>query len=240
MMENKTNLIDLVGFSHIQYWIFDLDNTLYSSGTNIFEQVSENISMFVADFLKISRQEADKIKSLYYSTYGTTLGGLMAEHGLDPFEFLEVVHNIDHSELVEDPNLRAAIDALPGLKYVLTNGSYKHARQVSDKLGISDVFSGIFDIAAAQFQPKPAPEAYRLFFDQTGADAARSAMFEDLARNLLVPHDMGLTTTLVVEPDSGPSKRATNGDARPDHVHHVTDDLTGFLDAVSTRHFSRP
>lgn len=239
-MVHKLNIDRLGGFSHVEYWIFDLDNTLYPSGSNIFEQVSENISVFVADFLEITRLEADKIKRQYYTTYGTTLGGLMAEHQLDPFDFLEVVHNIDHSGLPANPALRDAIDALPGHKYVLTNGSLKHAQQVSDKLGISDVFTEIFDIAAAQFQPKPAPQAYQRFFDHTGADAARSAMFEDLARNLQVPHDMGLTTTLVVSSDNQQEPGPMNGGARPDHVHHITNDLTSFLDAVSSIHFSRP
>ena len=228
-MDKHINLTNLDGFSHIEYWIFDLDNTLYSSGSNIFPQISDNISLFVADFLKVDRAEADNIKSRYYSTYGTTLGGLMAEHGLEPTEYLEIVHDIDHSQLEEDPSLRAAIANLPGHKYVLTNGSYAHAQNVSAKLGIADVFTEIFDIAAAEFQPKPAPEAYQRFFVATGADSKSSAMFEDLAKNLRVPHEMGLTTTLVVAPETGQPASGSNGTEQPDHVHHVTDDLVGFL-----------
>ncbi|MHA1524697.1 MAG: pyrimidine 5'-nucleotidase [Alphaproteobacteria bacterium] len=228
-METQRSLTDLGGFSHVEYWIFDLDNTLYSSDTNIFPQISENISLFVADFLKVGRAEADKIKTHYYTTYGTTLGGLMAEHGLEPTQFLDVVHDIDHSQLEENLPLRAAIDNLPGHKYVLTNGSYAHAQRVSDKLGITDVFAEIFDIAAVDFQPKPAREAYQRFFASTGAQRQASAMFEDLAKNLRVPHEMGLTTTLVVSPPNDTNAHAQAGEQKPDHVHHVTDNLVDFL-----------
>ena len=93
----------------------------------------------------------------------------------------------------------------------------------------------MFDIIAAELEPKPAPQTYQQFLDLHGVDPARAAMFEDLARNLAVPHQLGMTTVLVV-PDG--AKEVVREDWELEgrdagHVDHVTDDLTGFLQRLA-------
>jgi putative hydrolase of the HAD superfamily len=223
------------GFSHVETWVFDLDNTLYPRDLNLWQQVDERIRDYVARFLDVGREEAFRVQKDYYRRYGTTMRGLMAEHGLNPDEFLEFVHEIDHSPLEPDPVLGAAIEALPGRKLILTNGTRKHADAVTRRLAIDHHFEGVFDIVAAELEPKPAPQTYDRFLQAHGVDPARAAMFEDLARNLAVPHALGMTTVLVVPRGTRELFRESwelEGPGEP-HVDHVTDDLAGFLKGIA-------
>lgn len=218
-------------FDHIETWVFDLDNTLYPHHVNLWQQVDVKIRDFVAEFLKVPHDEAFRIQKDYYRRYGTTMRGLMTEHGLKADEFLSFVHEIDHSPLEPNPTMGAAIAALPGRKLILTNGSEAHAGAVLARLGISEHFEAVFDIIAAELEPKPALRTYQRFLDLHQVDPAKSAMFEDLSRNLVVPHQLNMTTVLVV-PDSTKNvvreSWELEGRDAP-FVDHVTDDLTGFL-----------
>src|SRR5437879_5375423 len=182
------------GFSHVDTWVFDLDNTLYPHHLNLWQQVDERIREFVAKFLDVGRDEAFRVQKDYYRRYGTTMRGLMTEHGLNPDDFLDFVHEIDHSPLTPNPTLGAAIEALPGRKLILTNGTRKHADAVMRRLAIHHHFEDVFDIVAAELEPKPQPQTYDRFLNAHGADPASAARFEDLARKLAVPHALGMTT----------------------------------------------
>jgi putative hydrolase of the HAD superfamily len=223
------------GFSHVDTWVFDLDNTLYPRHLNLWQQVDERIREYVAKFLDVGREEAFRVQKDYYRRYGTTMRGLMAEHGLNPDDFLDFVHAIDHSPLTPDPTLGAAIEALPGRKLILTNGTRKHADAVTRRLAIDHHFEGVFDIVAAELEPKPSPQTYDRFLAAHGVDPSSAAMFEDLARNLAVPHALGMTTVLVVPAGTREVFRESwemEGPGEP-HVDHVTDDLAGFLEQIA-------
>jgi putative hydrolase of the HAD superfamily len=224
-------MTDKRGFDHIDTWVFDLDNTLYPHHVNLWQQVDVRIRDFVADYLKVGKEDAFRIQKDYYKRYGTTMRGLMTEHGLKADGFLEYVHDIDHSPLEPNPAMGRAIAKLPGRKLILTNGSRAHVDKVLERLTLGIRFDGVFDIIAADLEPKPAPQTYRRFLDLHGVDPSHSAMFEDLARNLAIPYELGMTTVLVVPDDTKEVVRETwemeGRDAA--HVAHVTDDLTGFL-----------
>jgi putative hydrolase of the HAD superfamily len=225
------------GFAHVEAWVFDLDNTLYPHHLNLWQQVDERIRDYIVNFLKIGRDEAFRLQKDYYRRYGTSMRGLMTEHGLDPDDYLAFVHEIDHSPLVPNPALGDAIEKLPGRKLILTNGTVKHARAVMERLEIDRHFEDVFDIAAANLEPKPLPQVYDRFLKRHGVDAAKAAMFEDLARNLEVPHRLGMTTVLVVPEGTREVFREDweleGRDA--DHVDHVTEDLTGFLAGIELK-----
>ena len=167
--------------------------------------------------------------------------GMMTEHGVSADDYLAYVHQIDHSPLEPNPAMGAAIAKLPGRKLILTNGSTDHADKVLERLGIGSHFEAVFDIIAAELEPKPAPQTYQKFLELHGVDPRTSAMFEDLARNLVVPHQLGMTTVLVV-PDG--TKEVVREDWELEgrdaaHVDHVTDDLTGFLEGLAPASVSR-
>jgi len=229
-------------FTDIDTWVFDLDNTLYPHHVNLWQQVDVRIGEFVAAWLKVSPEEARRIQKDYYRRYGTTMRGMMTEHGVSADDFLAYVHQIDHSPLEPNPAMGAAIAKLRGRKLILTNGSTDHADKVLQRLGIGSHFEAVFDIIAAELEPKPAPQTYQKFLVAHGVNPRTSAMFEDLARNLIVPHQLGMTTVLVV-PDG------TRDVVREDwelegreaaHVDHVTDDLTGFLEKLGAPSLRRP
>jgi putative hydrolase of the HAD superfamily len=222
-------------FEHIGTWVFDLDNTLYPHHVNLWQQVDARIGEFVGHYLSVPPEEARRIQKDYYRRYGTTMRGMMTEHGISADDFLAYVHQIDHSPLEPNPAMGAAIAKLPGRKLILTNGSTDHADAVLARLGFRAHFEAIFDIIAAELEPKPAPQTYQKFLGLHGVDPATSAMFEDLARNLAVPHQLGMTTVLVV-PDG--TREVVREDWELEgrdatHVDYVTDDLTGFLQRLS-------
>ena len=224
----------LEAFARVEHWIFDLDNTLYPHHSNLFDQIDEKMTTYLAKLLQLGKEEARTVQKTYYRTYGTTLRGLMVEKGITPDDFLDFVHDIDHSVLEPDPKLDAIIAALPGHKYVFTNGTRKHAEAVLERLGVSTPFQHVFDIVSADLIPKPNGETYEKFMQQTGIDPTRAAMFEDLERNLKVPHELGMLTTLILPRGT---REVFHEDweleGRDDnHVLYVTDHLADFLEKV--------
>jgi putative hydrolase of the HAD superfamily len=224
-------------FSHVTTWIFDLDNTLYPHHLNLWQQVDERIRDYIAKLLDITHDDAFRLQKDYYRRYGTSMRGLMTEHGMKPDDFLDFVHQIDHSPLEPNPALGGALERLPGRKLILTNGTRKHADAVMRRLEIHGHFEDVFDIVAAELEPKPSQKTYERFLARHDVDPANAAMFEDLARNLAVPHALGMTTVLVVPEGTREVFREDweleGRDAA--HVNYVTDDLSGFLQAKCCR-----
>ncbi|WP_055047784.1 pyrimidine 5'-nucleotidase [Devosia sp. A16] len=220
-------------FSHVTDWVFDLDNTLYPRECNLFAQIDLLISHYMVGVTQLPFDEARALQKAYYRDYGTTLNGLMQLHEVDPDHFLNTVHAIDYSPVAAHPDLVGAIRALPGRKFILTNGDVGHARAVLHRLGNADeLFDDIFDIRAMSYRPKPLPEAYEAFFLKHGIDARRAAMFDDLEKNLQVPHDTGMTTVQVIAGEAFAHEQVEAWELERTggaHVHHMTADLAGFL-----------
>ena len=218
------------GFAKVDTWVFDLDNTLYPSDARVWPQVDERITLYVMRLYGLDGISARALQKYFYHRYGTTLKALMVEEGVDPHDFLDFAHDIDHATISLDPALGAAIGRLPGRKLILTNGSRRHAENVARKLGILDHFEDVFDIASADFVPKPERVTYERFLRAHGVEPRRAALFEDIARNLAVPHDLGMATVLVVPKIVDPYREAFEQEAVGEpHIDHITDDLAGFL-----------
>jgi putative hydrolase of the HAD superfamily len=228
---------DAARFAHVEDWVFDLDNTLYPHHTNLFSQIDVKMTAYVSELLTLPREEARRLQKELYLEYGTTLAGLMARHHIDSDDFLQKVHAIDYSWLAPDPALGDAIKTLPGRKFIFTNGSRSHAESTARQLGILDHFDDIFDIVAAGLTPKPAPQSYDRFINLHRIVGPNAVMFEDLARNLVVPKSLGMTTVLIVPRNFEPtfSEIWERDPAFDDAVDYVTDDLTGFLDNLNHR-----
>lgn len=222
--------LQVAAFAHVDQWIFDLDNTLYSHESRVWPQVNERITLFLLQLFGLDGLSSHALRQYYYEHYGTTLNGLMAEHQVDPDVFLDFAHDIDLTWLEPDPALGDAIAALPGRKLILTNGSVAHARNVAGKLGILDHFEDIFDIVAADFLPKPERATYEKFLTKHGLDPNRAAMFEDIEKNLIAPNALGMKTVLIIPRTPDPFREAWEQAAiEAGHVDYVTSDLAGFL-----------
>ena len=229
---------------HVADWVFDLDNTLYPATCDLFAEIDTRMTDFVARLTGLERSEARKLQKHYYATYGTTLSGLMTEHGLDPAEFLHYVHEIDLSPLPDLPHLRSAIAALPGRKFIYTNGPRRHAERVTEKMGLAHLFTDSFGIEESAFTPKPHRSAYETFCKLHKVVPQGAAFFEDLARNLLPAKSLGFTTVLVhsekdwshepIEARPAGAGDVFGGDGS-DHIDYITGDLAGFLVTASPK-----
>ena len=221
-------------FTKTQTWVFDLDNTLYRADSNLFAQIDQKMGEFIARYLGVSFERARYLQKNYYRQYGTTLSGLMTVHNMDPTDFLDYVHDIDLSPVPEHPELADAIAALPGNKFIFTAGSRRHAENVAGKLGVLHLFDDIMDIVDTAFVAKEQAEAYDAFLKRHNVDPTQAAMFEDMPHNLLPAHMLGMTTTLVHSSyvDHPVQLKIREWSEPPAHVHHMTEDLHGFLHEV--------
>ena len=203
-----TMLPEKSDFAHVRDWVFDLDNTLYPHHVDLFAQIDRNMTAYVSELLGLSREDARAIQKRYYHDHGTTLKGLMLNHGIDPSDFLEKAHAIDYGVLQPDM-----------------------------ALGILDHFDDIFDIVAAEYVPKPADTTYDKFTALHRVETERAAMFEDLPRNLVVPKTLGMKTVLLLPRDSSHEfvdawETLTEEDR---HIDYTTSDLAGFLQHLVER-----
>ena len=212
----------------IETWIFDLDNTLYPVSCRLFDQIHARMTRFIVERLEVSPEAALAVQKTYFREHGTTMRGLMTVDRIDPEDFLAYVHEIDLSCVPPDPVLATALAALPGRKIVHTNGSQRHAERLLNHLGIAESFCGIFDIAAAGYEPKPAFVGYHGLQRRHGVRPATALMVEDMARNLVPAAALGMTTAWVRNPVDWAAAHSEG-----DHIHHVVDDLGRFLSAAA-------
>jgi putative hydrolase of the HAD superfamily len=216
---------------HIDCWIFDLDNTLYSPDLGIFAQIDVRMGAYIMQTVGCDATEARVIQKRYFHDHGTTLAGMMRHHGVTPDHFLAFVHDIDLARLEPDPALRKALSSLPGTRHIFTNADADYAARVLTKIGIDDLFETIVDIKATGYAPKPEQEAYRqLCRLNPDLEPTRSLFVDDMSRNLRPAHALGMTTVWL---DNG--SESGNRDHDPGHVDHHIDDLTGWLSTIAGR-----
>lgn len=233
MLADRLKLRHVVGMQNapapadmsFETWIFDLDNTLYPASCRLFDQVDRRIGLFIAQYLSISTDDARKLQKQYFRNYGTTLRGLMLEHGVDPQPFLDFVHEIDLNGVPSDPLLDRLLGLLPGRKFVYTNGSARHADNILGRLGVARHFAGVFDIVAAGFIPKPDPRPYAAMLDRFSITPQGACMVEDIARNLTPAKALGMTTVWLRSDADFAQPQPQDLSA----VDEVIDDLTEWL-----------
>ncbi len=213
-------------FAHIDSWIFDLDNTLYPASASLFPQIDRRMGAYIERLLQVDPVEAHRIQKGFFHSHGMTLPGLMAEHGVDPHEFLADVHDVDVDVVAPHPELAALIARLPGRKFVFTNADAPYAHRVLARLGLSDSFDALHDIHALGYVPKPQAPAYVHMCAAHAIDPTRAVFVEDMARNLAPAKAIGMTTVWI---DNGSEQGP--GEAR-DHIDHIIPDVGSWLAEV--------
>ena len=209
---------------NIETWIFDLDNTLYPAESNLFDQVATKIGIFVSENLKLDIASAKKEQKRLYLSYGSTLSGLMKEYDIEPDYFLEYVHDIDYSVLKKDAKLELLLSKLPGRKLVYTNGSKQHATNTIKRLGVEKSIDSIFDIADANFLPKPNSDSMLKFVNKYKIEPSSALFAEDIATNLKPAALIGMTTLLIKTNNIWANKGEMS------YVHNTTTSLVEWLD----------
>ena len=221
---------------NVSNWVFDLDNTLYKAECGLFDKVHILMGKFIEEKLNLNSGEAQALRSKYYHQYGTTLRGLMIEHQINPDEYLDYVHQINYDVVEPNEGLRDTINKLPGKKFIFTNANYGHVEKVLEKLQMTELFNGCFDISESDYQPKPHKEIYEAFQNKFNLDNSSTAMFEDLHVNLREPSALGWQTVWVTNNIEYNLNKDVN--LREDiqkimneknYISHVTDNLENFL-----------
>ncbi len=215
--------------SHVDTWLFDLDNTLYPAECGLMAEIERRMTAFVVAVSGLPRDEAYALQKAYLAEHGLTLKGMMLNHGVEPKAFHAIFHDMSLDALARDPALVAAIARLPGRRLIFTNADDVHAERVLDRLGLSHLFDDVFHIGSADYVPKPAPETFARMAAAHDIWPARTAFFEDSVHNLKPAAELGITTVLV-----GPHAAAC---AEP-FVHHRTDKLEPFLTAARLKEAS--
>jgi putative hydrolase of the HAD superfamily len=210
-------------FRHIDTWVFDLDNTLYDAETGVFVKIGDRITSFVTDLLKVSPEEANALRKEYWKKYGTTLRGLMVEHKIEPYRFLEYTHDFDISDVPQCVITQEYLQHLVGKKIIFTNASRDFAERMTKHLGIRQHFDHVFAIEDADFIPKPHAEPYRAVIEKFQFDPKRAAMFEDMAENLKTAADLGMTTVWLHGKHQDPREH------NQPHIHHKAEKLADWL-----------
>ena len=212
----------------IKYWLFDLDNTLYSGDTKVFDQVDRKMSKFISQKLKVSEDEAKKIQKNYFHEYNTTLNGMIKNHNIDANEFLEFVHDVNLDFLQKDEFLGDQINKLNGKKIIFTNGSKAHAANVTERIGIDKLFDGVFDIVDSDFYPKPSVEPYKKIIENYNIEPEYCIFFEDIARNLKPAHELGMKTVWIKNKEPWAAEYSDS-----EFVNYRIDNLANFLKEIN-------
>ena len=211
----------------IKFWLFDLDNTLYSGATKVFDQVDKKMTQYISSKLNISKEEAKKIQKNYFVEYNTTLNGMIKNHKINANEFLEFVHDVDLSFLKEDKQLDEQIEKIKGKKIIFTNGSKAHAKNVTKRLGIERHFDDIFDIVSADFIPKPSMVTYKKIIEKYKIEPQYSIFFEDIARNLKPAYELGMKTVWIINEEPWAAEFSNSS-----FINYKTEKLSKFLKEV--------
>ena len=212
----------------IKYWLFDLDNTLYSGDTKVFNQVDKKMSFFISKKLNVNLEEAKKIQKNYFQEYHTTLNGMIKNHNINAEEFLQYVNDVDLNFLKKDLNLQNELTKLMGKKYIFTNGSKAHASNVTKRIGIENLFDGVFDIIDSDFIPKPSIEPYKKIIQKYGIEPDYCIFIEDIARNLKPAHELGMKTVWIKNDEPWAAEFSNE-----DFIDYKTDNLSDFLSKIN-------
>ena len=212
---------------NIKNILFDCDGVLYQDLESVFGQVSKKMTEYISKKLNIDLIKAKELQTNYFHKYNTSLNGLMIHHDIPPEEFLKYVHDIDLSFMKKDLALREELEKLNIKKFVFTNGSREHVKNITTHLGIEDLFNGIFDIVDAEFHPKPEAKAFDLMTKKFNINPKETLYIEDIAKNLSIAKERGSTTVWLINDEYWGKK-----DSEKDFIDYKIKNLSLFLKEI--------
>ena len=212
---------------NIKNILFDCDGVLYQDLKSVFGQVSKKMTEYISTKLNVDLIKAKELQTNYFHKYNTSLNGLMIHHDIPPEEFLKYVHDIDLSFMKKDKLLREELEKLNIKKFVFTNGSKEHVKNITEHLGIEDLFDGIFDIVDAEFHPKPEAKAFDLMVKKFNIEPKETIYIEDIAKNLSIAKARGSTTVWLMNDEYWGKKESDK-----DFIDYKIENLSLFLKEI--------
>ena len=213
--------------ANIKNILFDCDGVLYQDLEAVFGQVSKKMTEYISKKLNIDLIKAKELQTNYFHKYNTSLNGLMIHHDIPPREFLDYVHDIDLSFLEEDKTLRYELENIKLNKYVFTNGSKEHVKNITTHLGIDDQFDGVFDIVDAEYHPKPEAITFDLMVQKFKIDPNETLYIEDIAKNLSIGKERGTITAWLINEEYWGKK-----ESEKDYIDYKIENLSLFLKEI--------
>ena len=213
--------------ANIKNILFDCDGVLYQDLEAVFGQVSKKMTEYISKKLNIDLIKAKELQTNYFHKYNTSLNGLMIHHDIPPREFLDYVHDIDLSFLEEDKTLKYELENIKLNKYVFTNGSKEHAKNITTHLGIDDQFDGVFDIVDAEYHPKPEAITFDLMVQKFKIDPNETLYIEDIAKNLSIGKERGTITAWLINDEYWGKK-----ESEKDYIDYKIENLSLFLKEI--------
>ena len=212
---------------NIKNILFDCDGVLYLDLESVFGQVSKKMTEYISSKLNVDLIKAKELQTNYFHKYNTSLNGLMIHHDIPPEEFLKYVHDIDLSFMKKDKLLREELEKLNIKKFVFTNGSKEHVKNITEHLGIEDLFDGVFDIVDAEFHPKPEAKAFDLMVKKFNIEPKETIYIEDIAKNLSIAKARGSTTVWLMNDEYWGKKESDK-----DFIDYKIENLSLFLKEI--------
>ena len=213
--------------ANIKNILFDCDGVLYQDLEAVFGQVSKKMTEYISKKLNIDLKKAKELQTNYFHKYNTSLNGLMIHHDIPPREFLDYVHDIDLSFLEKDKTLRYELENIKINKFVFTNGSKEHVKNITTHLGIDDQFDGVFDIVDAEYHPKPEAKAFDLMVQKFKIDPNETLYIEDIAKNLSIGKERGTITAWLINDEYWGKK-----ESEKDYIDYKIENLSLFLKEI--------
>ena len=212
---------------HIKNILFDCDGVLYQDLEAVFGQVSKKMTEYISKKLSLDLKVAKELQRSYFHKYDTSLNGLMIHHNIPPKEFLDYVHDIDLSFLEKDKTLRNELESSNLRKFVFTNGSKEHVKNITTSLGIDDQFENVFDIVDAKYNPKPAAKAFDLMLEKFKIDPKETLYIEDIAKNLSIGKERGTITAWLINDEYWGKKESDK-----EYIDYKIENLSLFLKEI--------
>ena len=217
----------MIKLRNIKNILFDCDGVLYQDLEAVFGQVSKKMTEYISKKLNLDLKVAKELQRSYFHKYDTSLNGLMIHHNIPPKEFLDYVHDIDLSFLEKDKTLRSELESTNLRKFVFTNGSKEHVKNITTSLGIDDQFENVFDIVDAKYNPKPAAKAFDLMLEKFKIDPKETLYIEDIAKNLSIGKERGTTTVWLINDEYWGKKESDK-----EYIDYKIENLSLFLKEI--------
>ena len=215
-------------FKNIKNFIFDCDGVLYQDLDAVFGQVSKRMTKYISEKLNLDLKKAKELQTNYFHKYNTSLNGLMIHHKVKPEEFLEYVHDINLDFMEKDLVLREELIKLEARKFVFTNGSNNHVKNIIKHLGIDDLIDGIFDIKDCNLIPKPSLEPYKKLVKKFAIIPEETIFIEDIAKNLEPAKKLGMKPVWLINDEYWGKK-----DSDKDFIDLKIKNLSSFLKEIN-------
>ena len=187
------------------------------------------MTLFIKEKLNLNDKEAKELQTNYFYKYNTSLNGLMLNHNVIGEEFLKFVHDVDISFMKEDKVMRNELKQLDMEKFIFTNGSAEHAKNILTHLGVYDLFGRekVFDIQDAGYVPKPEAKTFDKMVNKFGINPKETIYIEDIARNLSIGYERGCTTVWLIN-----DEHFGEMDSDKDYISHKIKNLSLFLKEI--------